>query len=465
MKLKYIITVFISVLLFTCSKDDSIAEDPFVVAFDTRSVNMPITNSTVVVSLVYSQPAKQNGNLTIGITDVKNAIYGVDYITVPEAVNNVITLDISEGKTQDNITFTKLANNTLDDTSEIEFTINNIDYSGSNIQGFSSIKINSLASEGGSLEPLVGGPNEPNQVYIDLSTQNQTTAVRDSWDLGFYGGNEFRVVINGSIYMATRALTSTDIDAVTQADVASLQPQVAVGTFNPQNANYVDAPNGSILETAIQNISEDNNENPVYLVNLGYEVGTNTPTIGSAGVAGDPRGWKKIRILRDGDNYVLQYADLNATTHQEVTISKNPEYNFMYFSFNTNSTVNVEPKKQKWDVCFTVFTNILTGAGSYGFTDFVTHNRKGGVTAYAVKDVDFGTYMYDNIDFNAFEENQTIIGSTWRDVFSRSVFDNIFYILKDSNNNIYKIRFLTMTNTNGERGYPKFEYQILKQQE
>ena len=45
-------------------------------------------------------------------------------------------------------------------------------------------------SEGGVFKPSVGGPNEPNQVFVDLSAKNETTVKRDSWDFGFYCGDD-----------------------------------------------------------------------------------------------------------------------------------------------------------------------------------------------------------------------------------------------------------------------------------
>ncbi|MGY8910003.1 MAG: HmuY family protein, partial [Flavobacteriales bacterium] len=149
--------------------------------------------------------------------------------------------------------------------------------------------------DGASVSPEVGGSNEPNQVYVDLSTNTSTTVKRDSWDLGFYSGTNSRVVINGSIYMAVGKLEATDIDAVTSTstEVQDLQPKVAVGTFDAANTAYVDVPFGTITETAIAEISDTDADNNVYLLNLGFEVGTNTPATGSVSISGEARGWKK----------------------------------------------------------------------------------------------------------------------------------------------------------------------------
>ena len=223
--------------------------------------------------------------------------------------------------------------------------------------------------DGAAIAPEVGGPNEPNQVYVDLSTNTTSVVKRDSWELGFNAGSDFRVTLNGSIYMAAGQLSETNIDAVTSTstEVQELQPKIAVGTFDATNTAYVDAPDGTITSTAIAEISSTDANNKVYLLNLGDEIGTETPTTGSVDISDDSRGWKKIRILKSGNDYILQYADLDATTHKEVTISKSTTHNFTFFSFNTESEVTVVPEKSSWDLNFTVFTNEIPGYGSYGY--------------------------------------------------------------------------------------------------
>lgn len=463
----YMLLACLAVLtLLSCSEDNDLVGDPFVVAFSQPDLNTSDMALQEVILMDYSRITSQSGTFEITI-DSQNALeYGVDYVTIPEAIDNVISMSIETGTEENSIVFETLSNN-IDEATVISLTVTNIDYQYSNIQGNSQLIISSNISSSGAIEPELGGPNEGNQVYIDLSSRSTTEVQRDSWDLGFYNGNEFRVTINGSIYMAAAALSETNIDAVSASDVSALQSQVAVGTFNPDNANYVDAPNGNILETAIDEISVNDAENPVYLVNLGYEVGTADANAGSVVISGDHRGWKKIRILRSGNNYVLQYADLDDSTHQEITISKNELYNLRHFSFNTNTIVDVEPQKEKWDICFTVFTNLIPGSGSYGYSDFIMHNRKGGALAYQVNtsDHEYDDFVLSNINEANFSEDQTVIGSNWRDVFSGgNVYTDRFFIVKDPNGNIYKLKFIALTNENGERGYPEFEYELLTEQ-
>lgn len=346
---------------------------------------------------------------------------------------------------------------------------------------FALIALNSCSSDNNHIAPIeqisagtvfgttdnplaVGGPNEQNQVYVDLSGETATVVSRDSWDLGFYSGTDFRVVINGSLAMAVKALETTDI-SLTQTEDAT----VAVGTFDAGNMAYIDNPNGALAQTAFGDIATSEATAKVYLVNLGKKVPTAAPAAGSTNVAGDPRGWKKVKIFKDGNGYKIQYADLASATHTEVAIAKNAAYNFVFFNLGTGTTVNVEPEQDKWDLNFTTFTNeVFQGADSFGayfYSDFVLTNTKGGVT---VATITGNNAAYQSFNLAAitsslsFATDQRAIGANWRDVFTQTVFDTTFFIVKDADGNLYKLKFISMLDTTGERGYPTFQYALLQ---
>jgi len=333
-------------------------------------------------------------------------------------------------------------------------------------------------SDGKALKPNVGGFNEPNQVYIDLSTESETVVKRDTWDLGFSSSTN-RVILNGSIWMAVKQLQTTNIDEVQQPD-----DEVSVGFNTSSTLGYVDDPtgllsgNGGGVGTAIAEISTNDQDNKVYLVNLGKKVTEEPDNAGAPSTGGDPRGWKKIRIIRSGNDYVLQYADLEATTHKSVTISKNSDYNFTFFSFNTENVVNVQPQKDKWDLNFTVFTNYTPlgqGFVTYVFADFVTTNIHGNTKAYKVdsteeeRDALYDNFTLDSVEESKFTESssdQRIIGGSWRGGggpgSSANVKNDTFYVVKDADGNIYKLKFLALTNDDNIRGHAVFEYKLLK---
>ena len=178
-------------------------------------------------------------------------------------------------------------------------------------------------SVGQVLQPSVGGPNQPNQVFVDLSTGKIESVNRATWDLGFSSGSDFRVTINGSLKMAVKKLETSDITLVQQSDVS-----VAIGVGNNtvlSSKGFADNPTGVLagagvgIGTAIAEVSATDADNKVYLVNLGFKVSTAVPAKGSVSVDGDSRGWKKVRILRNGTGYKIQYADLASSTFEQKT--------------------------------------------------------------------------------------------------------------------------------------------------
>ncbi|MEZ4810752.1 MAG: HmuY family protein [Allomuricauda sp.] len=478
MKNNFLYTLAFAFILIgaSCSDDEggSVQQD-FVVAFQNPSLSFDTSDTQKEVNLVFSTAAPSDGTVAITYT-TDNAVYGsdADFTTVPDGASGQLMVGFTGGASGTSFTFNKLQDAIEGASKGVNFTLSAISLTDSNgttptIQGNTQLAVSftETAAPAGTTSPEVGGPNEDNQVYVDLSSLTQTTAKRDSWDLGFYNGDAFRVTINGSIFMAVAALESTDIDAVTPTDVEALQPQVAVGTFDAANIDYVDAVTGDLEGTAIAAISETDADNPVYLVNLGFEVGTDTPDLGGVALNGEARGWKKIRILRSGSDYVLQYADLEASTHEEVTISKTAGYLFTFFSFNTEDLVDVQPLSDRWDLNFTAFTNEIEGFGSYGYADFITTNLLGGAVAYAVETATkaYAEFTAADVVEASFLDDQRGIGSNWRNGGGPgtlpSLKDDVFFVLKDTDGNLYKIRFTALVDEGGVRGYPAFEFELL----
>lgn len=333
---------------------------------------------------------------------------------------------------------------------------------------------------GATLQASVGGANQPNQLYLDLSAQESKSVNRASWDLGFSSGSDFRVIINGSVKMAVKKLETSDITLPQTSD-----PSVSVGTSTLTSFGYVDNPTGVLagagagIGTAIAEISATDSENKVYLVNLGLAISTKAAGVGAVEADGEARGWKKVRILRSGNGYKIQYADLNSATFTEKTILKDAAFNFTFFSLTSGSTVSVEPEKTKWDLNFTTFTNYIPSQDAdkkpievtYGYADFITTNSKGGTQVYQVltSAKTYEAFVKADVveaNFTVSATDQRIIGANWRNGGGPGTLPSIrtdrFYIVKDAAGNYYKVKFLTMTNDAGVRGNTTLEYAMLK---
>jgi hypothetical protein len=264
--------------------------------------------------------------------------------------------------------------------------------------------------------------------------------------------------------MAVKKLATTDITTVQEAD-----PSVAIGTFNAENMAYVDNPSGDINDTAFGDIASSEATASVYLVNLGNSVPTEKPAVGSTNVSGAPRGWKKVKVWQDGAGYKLQYANPDATTATTISIAKDTAYNHVFFSLVNGAAVKAEPQKDKWDLNFTTFTNEVfdgggVSAGAYFYADFIVTNTKAGVTAFKVQGdaTAYAAFTLADVENHTYSSDQRAIGPDWRDVFTKAVFSNVFFVVKDGEGNIYKVKFISMVSTEGERGFPVFQYELLK---
>lgn len=316
------------------------------------------------------------------------------------------------------------------------------------------------APSGGSSQTLKGGSggaNAANSVYIDLNTDKQDSVLRRSWDLGFYGGSDFRVILNYTTAGAVKVTAKNDITQVSAADTIGLT--LAVDPFNPMPADfaYFDHYNGDITKTAIPSISQIDAENKVIILNRGT----------GGGIAARP--WMKIRVLRNATGgYTLQYARITETTFQTVSINKDAEYNFKFVSLDNGTMVPVEPKKETWDIEWT-YSLFKTNFGSdvpYNFSDMVLLNVLDGVKAAQVmtSTVSYADYNEANVATTTFSNDRWTIGSNWRATTGTiGVRTDRFYVVKDPAGNVYKLKFISFhANDGGVRGYPVIEYKLVK---
>ncbi|MDW8849177.1 HmuY family protein [Flavobacterium sp. MMLR14_040] len=471
MKKNFILILsFVIVAIGACSSDDEVAEAN-AVAFASTSLNLSAESTPIEIK--FASPTASAGSLTLTVTETAVAT-GTDFSTTPAVTANTVVVPFEKNVSTVSFTFKKLKEAIEGEVKNVVFTIssatiNTVISENKSIQ----VNFNETASLGNALAPEVGGPTEPNQVFVDLSSGKMTAVPRVSWDLGFYSGTDFRVIINHTVRMTAKETTSVNIDEVQAEDETML-------VNGSGSTTQIDDPAGDITKTAIAVISATDADNKVYVINMGSNPGTVDPKVGSEGTGTGPsRGWKKVRILRSGNDYKVQYADLAATTHEEIIVSKNVAYNFTFLSLLDKKTVSVEPQKTQWDISFTSFTNTTPtptgGLAPYNFADFVLNNLKGGAKAYQVLTTAFtyDAFTLANVDNAKFTDDQRNIGSNWRGTVSGTdangnptsgfaARSDRFFVVKDPAGNVYKVRFTAGVNAAGERGYPTFQYAILK---
>ncbi|MGC4235426.1 MAG: HmuY family protein [Niabella sp.] len=307
------------------------------------------------------------------------------------------------------------------------------------------------------------GANAENSVFVDFSADKQTSVLRNSWDLGFYSGSDYKVVINLTNGASAVAVNKTDINAVTASDFNKDTLKVGLNGFMPVGSFNVidDTREANILtKTVIAPISATEGDNKVYILNRE----------GGDGTVAENTGLFKIRILRKGTGYSLQYAKLTETTFKTLDINKNGDYNFQFASLTSGTVVNVEPEKSNWDITWS-WSMHYTGNFPYVFSDLVFVNNIGGVSAfervYASADVATAAYTNfnkDSVSKYSFLNDRRVIGSNWRATTGTiGVKKDRFYVVKDPDGNVYKLKFLSFAaQDGGTRGRPQIQYELIK---
>lgn len=469
-RLLFTLTAFCFLFVFAgCEDEPKLPEN--LVEFEAEVAGFSAEESSFNVNINLSRPASEDVAVTVGLT-ASGVQYATDFITSPEAIENKIVVTIPAGETQAVIVLNKMNGVGFTGDETVVFSINEV--VGSPIIGIIqqiTVSFSEITVANASMNIQGGGPLFPNKVFIDLSANRQTVVNRTDWDFGFSSGDDFRVILNTSNGMMARALDKTDLNAVTAADTVGFGNQLSISAvFAAINSNpvpdwvasaitWIDDPSGDLTKTAIASVSETAANNKVYIVNKGD--GPNVPAT--------KLGWKKIRIVRNGTGYTLQHADINSTTFSEIQITKNTTHAFQYVSV-ASGLINVEPATKKWEIAWTGFTNSTnfgSGPVPYYFQDVILQNTTGVQTLQILTSVKtyeaFTESDLATIDFGL--QNQIKIGTSWRSGggpgVSPSLRTDRFYLVKDADGNIYKLRFTALTQ-NGERGRPAIEFALLK---
>lgn len=306
------------------------------------------------------------------------------------------------------------------------------------------------------LEGKTAESNYTNNVFVDFSANKQTKADRKSWNIAFTADAKFRVVLNASYQTTAVATDKTDINAVTLADPGTTV-NLNHDIMDPKTISLVDSWDGDITKTAFaEEISATDANNKVYL--LSYEGNK------------DKDKWFKIKVTRSGAGYKVQYARLGETAIKTLEVPKVGAYNLVFASLENSKVVNVEPEKNNWDISWS-YSTYNSGLGSpYWVQDFVALNTLAGVSAVQVSTATKTYAAFGEADVAAliFSTAKDVMGTKWRSAPSQAgvgggVKTDVFYVVKDSSGNIYKLKFNSyIAGDGGERGKPVIEYKLVK---
>ncbi|MDP2174775.1 MAG: HmuY family protein [Bacteroidota bacterium] len=303
------------------------------------------------------------------------------------------------------------------------------------------------------------GANYENQIFFDLSSNSFQTRGLIDWDLRFESSDKgIGVFINNGYDIKIRKTNLYNLD----------EPLTLDTNYIKTLPDLIDAPEGNFESSAIGDwrnyVLTTSNKSGIYILELIYN-----------------KGWDRymrMQILSVNDSgYMCKFSPLsyNGSLVKEwpdiTFIPKDKTQNFTYFTFKNGGRVvdNAEPNKNTWDLEFTKYKHIFYNYGPNPFPYLVTGVLSNSNQVEVAMDT---TTNYDNINANdlskyQFTKNRNGIGFEWKSFdfsssFVFSVNNKNTYIIKDTDGKHYKLRFLDFYNEQRVKGYPKFEFILIK---
>jgi hypothetical protein len=226
---------------------------------------------------------------------------------------------------------------------------------------------------------------------------------------------------------------------------------------DPTTIALADDWNGDLTKTAIAEISPTESENKVYVYSF------------EGNKSADK--WFKIKITRNGTGYKVQYARLGSSTIKTLEVAKDADFNFVFASLESDKVVSAEPRSKSWDFSWSYSTYNSGLNTPYWIQDYVSINKLGGVSGAQIMTTtaSYADFKEANLAAVTWSTAPDVIGTKWRGAAipgtttPAGVRTDRFYVIKDGAGNVYKIQFLSYTNTDGgERGKPTLKYELVK---
>lgn len=282
-------------------------------------------------------------------------------------------------------------------------------------------------------------PNYHYVLYYNLIRQEVVHQhLRLDWDLGFETSSEgWRVVLNTAKGMAAAHTLNK-----------WLKSDVNVNDLVWRN----DAPSGNMDSTAIGDWRTDGN---VVLIDRGFNL------------TGGQLGLRKLRIEETETGYRIHYAELASSDSVSFEFTKDETRNFVCISLDGNGSVaDIEPNKEDWHLKFTQYTHIFLEEGEllpYSVTGALLNPHL--MQGMQKRDVAFADVDLEYATSQLYVDDWNIVGYDWKDYSfdtgSFTVNPNIIYILRSSEGQHWKLRFIDFYNQSGDKGAPMFEFQEL----
>lgn len=299
------------------------------------------------------------------------------------------------------------------------------------------------------------GSSYTNQVYFQFKSGKTFTNDYRKWDLAFESSESgYHIWLNGgNMELATFLGSSVVIEDVTSVTGAAWK---------------WDAPSWNRDSTAIGEwidfYTMSDSATGVYAIDRGR-----------TDILSADKMWKIQFVSVDEHSYTIRYGRLKKDAHiYTKTIDKDPARNYVLFSFDEEGkVVEQNPEKSEWDILFTRYRYIFYDNLPPGYFPPFLYPVEGVLinpenTSVAIDSVKtFSEIDYAYVKNLNYKTNRDMIGFEWKSInlsaplLHYNVKSYLTYILKDQHGYYWKLRFLDFYNAQGEKGYPKLEYQQL----
>ncbi len=167
----------------------------------------------------------------------------------------------------------------------------------------------------------------------------------------------------------------------------------------------------------------------------------------------------KIRLSKkDSNTYLCVYGELGAREAETAEIKSGT-----YFSMLNRASVDL-PRKDEYDLLFTRY--------NFYFEEEVTNYLVVGVLISDILNLEVNDVPFDEIEIDMVEERRSQMSSTqdeigydWKDydfdTGEYNLIPNKSFLIEDSESFVYKLRFTSYYNEQGESGHPAFEFRLL----
>jgi len=287
------------------------------------------------------------------------------------------------------------------------------------------------------------GEDYETQIYYSFTTGMVKSDAFKSWDICFStDATNSEMWLNGGKAVLVYPTGVTDYaSVVSKNNVAS-------------NAWKFDMPTGIAGKSALGLLTSQNHIGEVLIVDGGENL------------------FFKVQVLEaTATGYKIKTGPLEATAGSETLLTKDDNYNAIYFSFN-NGVVTPEPPKKDWDVLFVRYRTVYyhyNPDGSdlpYLVNGVLTNPYKTKSAGDSTKAYDFYSFGLDDAAKFDIREDRDAIGFDWKTVNINTkqytVNPKRLYVVEDQNGGLWKLHFVGFYDDQGKGGSPKFEYQRLK---